>query len=58
MYREVDMRLALESRIRYIAEKGEPRGPLSPEGSALQREPQELAHQVANPGGATTVISW
>ena len=52
------MRLALESRFRYIAEKGEPRGSLSPEGSALQREPQELAHQVANPVGATTVISW
>ena len=29
------------------------RGALSPEGSALQREPQELAHQVANPVGAT-----
>ena len=31
------------------------RGALSPEGSALQGEPQELAHQVANPLGATTV---
>jgi hypothetical protein len=30
--------------------------PLGPESSALQREPQELAHQVANPVGATKVF--
>jgi hypothetical protein len=35
--------------------KGGPDELLSPEGSALQREPQVLAHQVANPVGATTV---
>ena len=29
---------------------------LSPEGSALEGEPQVLAHQVANPVGATKLV--
>jgi hypothetical protein len=46
----------LVSRLGYAAVNGRPGGPLSPEGSALQREPQILAHQVADPVGATRLF--
>ena len=41
------------SSLRHVVVNGQPGGTLSPEDSALQGEPQELAHQVANPVGAT-----
>jgi hypothetical protein len=45
----------------HLGEKDAKKGPLSPEGSAVEREPEELAHQLADPVGATSEeprFSW